>query len=227
MKKTLLIFACLSILVAVSGQEGSKTNSVFMFSSSQKAMSDSDCPSNTYYSHQRNNAGGFTSFMDYKVYDQIETTPAGPISKITFIGFNFSYISAEQPFDIGLFKDAEGLPGIPYFTVSTNIAGEVVQWGEATIVGYTYTLPAEISVEAGDWISIYNTGDNWWFWCMANGGDGCVNQIGYGNRCDFGDAAFCLSGSGSEGVVPVSNWAIGIGLFLILSLVILRYRRSF
>ena len=184
------------------------------------------CPPNTLYYHTYNYVGGFTSFTGYgfKVYDQVETTPASAISEITFYGIFDA--TPGRTFEITFYSDNAGLPGSSIATYTIFLAG--VNTGEITggyyqLYSYTYTLPASISLVAGDWLSVQALdGGSSWYWTMATGGDGCVYQSSVGTRCDYGDVAFCLGG-GEE--VPVAPWALGIGIALIGAAVVLRYRR--
>lgn len=221
MKKSLLILTLLSIILTISGQDGP----VYLNPTVERSITASQCPPGTYYSHTMNYVGSFSSCSVYKVFDRIESTPAGPVDLITFYGKSFT--GPNQSFDIGFCKSMEGMPGPVYYSLSTTIEGTIIEPGELTLIRYACKLPAPVNIEAGDWMYIYATGDNWWYWCMANGGDGCVDQEGYGHRCDFGDAAFCLGQSKTEYVIPVADWALGLGLLLIATLAVLRYRRIF
>jgi hypothetical protein len=154
----------------------------------------------------------------------VETTPASPVSQVTFYGIVES--EPMRNFEISFFQDNAGTPGAMIASYTSIIDG--VNTGELfggylPIYTYTYYLPTSVSLTAGNWLSVMAMdGFSSWYWVIATGGDGCIIQTPHGTACDYGDVAFCL-GVGEK--VPVSPWAMGIALALIGSAVIFRYRR--
>ena len=220
---TLCLMCILALALNLQGQE---QQSVITFNGNNNMTKDQvPCPPNTLYYHTYTDIGGFTSYtgFGFKVHDQLEATPAAAISEVTFYGIFDA--TPGRTFEIAFYADNAGLPGTPIATYNTFLAGvntgEIV--GGYQLYSYTYTLPASVSLISGDWLSVQALdGGNAWYWVMATGGDGCVFQTIIGTRCDYGDAAFCLGGGEA---VPVSPWALGIGIALIGAAVIFRYRR--
>jgi hypothetical protein len=184
-----------------------------------------DCPPNTLYSHIVNYQTAFTSWDGYfTVYDEIGSTPTGQVGEITFFGVFDA--TPGRNFQISFYQDNAGLPGAQIATYTTFIAGtntgQILQ-GYYPIYSYYYALPTPLNLVAGDWVAVLATdGPDPWYWCTASGGNGCVDQVGYGYRCDFGDVAFCL---GRGVVTPLSSWALLFGGILIAGFIFLRYRR--
>lgn len=231
MKKSIFTFIAFILLTGlVSGQN--------YFSTSNEAHGNKtpgqpgnrqglECPPNTIYSHPVNFEVGFTSWTGapYVVYDQLVSTPASQVQGITFFGiFEFT---PGRTFLISFYQDNAGLPGTQIATYNTGfIAG--TNTGQTLdayyqIYNYSYSLPAPVTLSAGDWVSIVAIdGSDPWYWCSASGGNGCVYQEGVGTRCDYGDVAFCLVGSNN---VPLSDWALYIGIGLILVFTAVRFRK--
>lgn len=229
MKKSILLAAaCILLAVMASGQTfyrsvneatGNKPQG------SQGSREGLECPPGTLYSHTFNNLDGYTSWTgsSYTVFDQLESTPAAAINEITFFGVFYGVPG--RNFQISFYNDNAGLPGGPIASYTPFIAGTFtgVIWYDYEIYSYSYTLPAPLNLVGGNWVSVRADGSDYWYWLTASGGDGCLyQQNGMGFTCAEGDVAFCLSGSA---VTPVSDWALFIGIGLILVFAIVRFRK--
>jgi hypothetical protein len=185
------------------------------------------CPPGSIYSHQVNYDNGLSSQEDLFFYwDRIETAPGAPISQVVFYGVAMG--TPHRNFTINFYHDDGGVPGTMKASYTGFITGEST--GEILFnmeaFSYTYTLPASLTIDAGDWISIIaaNVPGELWYWLTAYGGDGCVWVNYLGEMCEFNDLAFCLVGGlGSE--VPVAPWALAMGIALIAVAAILHSRR--
>ena len=93
---------------------------------------------------------------------------------------------------------------------------------------YDVTFPSSVSLATG-WVSIVkvNPGSDCIFaWLNTQSGDSRFGYNQYGASINyvtsFQDLSFCLTGSTSS--VPLSNWALAIGLLLISGFIVVRYR---
>jgi hypothetical protein len=217
MKKLFVLILALGFLGFIQAQED---HSIFLQNngpSGGRGILENYCPPGTVYSHDISLIGGFTSSDVFRVFDQVETTPAGLMDLLTFYGLDF-YGYTSRVFQVEFYHDNSGAPGAAYYTDVATIPAVNVN---GPFYSYTYNINPGISVSAGDWVSVYSEGD-YWYWAFGSGGDGCVQQTSAGYRCDFGDAAFCL---GITQEIPISPWAIALGIGLIALVVVLRTRR--
>jgi len=81
-------------------------------------------------------------------------------------------------------------------------------------------------LKPGQWICPFATDDLHFFWHFGTGGDDF--QWGYNPELDewFSDPddfALCLIGSYTR--IPLGNWAIAVGIFLIVAATVIRFRR--
>jgi hypothetical protein len=184
------------------------------------------CPPGSIYSHEISYYNAISSMEGHAIYwDQIETAPGAPISQVVFYGIANG--TPDRNYTINFYHNNEGIPGTLFSSHTEFIAG--VNTGEIlfdkVIYSYTYNLPSSLVFSAGDWISVIAANGDMWYWLNGSGGDGCVYNNFIGEWCDLGDVAFCLLGGLGGNEVPVSPWALGIGIALIMAAVILRYRR--
>jgi len=228
MKRTLalMLFMVLSFALAAQTNYSSLAEKLGAGDPGNRGTTLIACPENTNYSHPINNQTGFTSWTgsQYTVCDQVETDPVSAVAEIVFYGISEGSTPSRN-FEIRIYADNAGSPGAVMNSYASFITA--VNTGELfysyPVYSYTYTFPASISLQAGDWISVRADGDNYWYWLTGSGGDGCVYQENYAYRCDYGDVAFCLVGGPAT---PVSPWAIAIGIGLIATATILRMRRN-
>jgi len=183
------------------------------------------CPDGSYYSQTPDGLNGYSYIGGYYYSDNLITTPMIPITSITWWMLELSY-EPGLTFNIYIQSDNGGQPGamIASFT-NLTIAG--TNTGEISydypVYKFTYTFPYPVSLSAGDWIGIMDLPDNvhHHYWASSSDGDlYCWYGEGYSTTTDL---AFCL---GSTAEIPLSNWAVGIGIFLILSFALIRLRRS-
>jgi hypothetical protein len=142
-------------------------------------------------------------------------------------------------FTVVFYEDASGLPGTLIESVSN--CTYVDNGGLEEI-----TLTTPVSLAPGHyWISVmvempFNTAGQW-FWAALAGSPSINNLSAFQDPCDliggattwsptstqvdpgYTQASFALYGS-EEASVPVSNWAIVIGLLLIGAFIVVRYR---
>jgi hypothetical protein len=227
MKKPIICFLSVLLSASLFAQDISKT---VLHEGGQAAYDGSTtilCPPSSIYSHEVNYDNGLSSQEEHFFYwDRIETAPGAPISQVVFYGVAMG--TPHRDFTISFYHDDGGVPGTLKATYTGFITG--VTTGEILFdmeaFGYTYTLPAPLLVDAGDWICIIaaNVQGELWYWLTATGGDGCVWNNYMGEICEFNDLAFCLVGGlGAE--APLSPWALGIAVALIGLAVVFRYRR--
>ena len=229
MKKWIFALLAFGISAALFAQDISKT----MLKQGSQASYDGPrtilCPPSSIYSHQVNYDNGLSSQEEHFIYwDQIETAPGAPISQVVFFGVAMG--TPHRDFTINFYQDDAGAPG----TLKASYAGFIT--GESTgeilfdmeAFSYTYTLPANLTVDGGDWISVVaaNVQGELWYWLTADGGDGCVWALYLGEMCDMeDDLAFCLVG-GLGAQTPVAPWALALGMALIAIFTIIRHRRT-
>ena len=186
------------------------------------------CPDQSIYSQVPDGLDGWWSINGAVVYDNILSSFITPISSISWWMME-DHAIGNLTFDIIFRENNAGVPGniiasftgltIPATNTGTSILGYPV-------FSYTYTFPAPVDISFGDWVGIADYPDNsiHHYWCTSSDGDG----TGYGRESDGSgyplteDFAFCLS---PAPLTPLSGWAIGIGVFLIVAFTVYRIRR--
>ncbi len=227
MKKLVFFLFALGLAASLNAQNGFGTmlneGGATTYSGSRTIL----CPESSLYSHQVNYDNGLSSQENHVFYwDQIETAPGAPIYQLVFYGVAMG--TPHRDFTINFYHDDNGAPGTLKATYTGFITG--VSTGEILFdmeaYSYTYTFPASLNVDAGDWICIIaaDIPGELWYWLTADGGDGCVWNNYLGDICELNDLAFCLVG-GLGSHVPVAPWALALGIALIGITILLRYRR--
>ena len=147
-------------------------------------------------------------------------------------------------FQVQIYSDNAGLPGS--IISDQNIA----MWSESGNK-FGFTLPSSVSLTTGHyWVSVYSVQDysqagQWgWSWSddaqinteVANQDPNNVLSLNWPVTWTNGtvtwpqhtslDVCFELQGNESPTPVPVSNWAIVLGVFLIGAFMIVRYKRT-
>ena len=159
------------------------------------------------------------------------------IAGITFWGIlsdgSGCYPGGPVDFDIAFYQDNAGSVGtlVQSFTISVTptVTGSIFCGSQ--ILKFDVTLPSSVSLSNG-WASVVRknpgnlpcsfawlnttTGDNSFAWNQSGGSYNYQTGTGY-------NASFCLTGSTAP--VPLSNWAIYIGIFLIASFIVFRFRK--
>ena len=191
-----------------------------------REVTDLTCPDGSVYSQLPDGLNAWSSDGGFYFMDNIIVAPGGPVTSITF------WMLEATPFnplnvDIHFRHNAGGVPGADIATYPGLLlpgipTGET--WAGYPVLAYTYTFPVPINLAAGDWMGIADYPDDFHhhYWLTSSDGD---------NSCYFTDGtvfpndfAFCLGGSGVP-QTPVSNWALIIGIILIGTFVIVRFRR--
>jgi len=159
------------------------------------------------------------------------------IAGMTYWGFMWDgssdcYTSGSQDFEIKFFQDNAGSVGtlVETFniTITPTVTGLFYSNG-ASILRYDVTFPSTVSLSDG-WFSVIkqNPSSNpclFRFLNTTNGDDYSAfilpsnpTTINYTTN----NRAFCLAGAPP---IPVSNWALGIGLLLISGFIVVRLRK--
>ena len=225
MKKLIIFLIAVGVAHSVHAQTTFKTLSDEGGTASPSGSRTILCPAGTIFSHQVNYFNGIASMEGlFQFWDQIETAPGAPISQIVFFGIANG--TPNRNYTIRFYHDNGGIPGTLFASYIGFITG--VSTGEFLFdkeaYSYTYTFPANLTINAGDWVSVVAAAGDTWYWLTGSPGDGCIYNDLVGTMCDIGDLAFCLVG-GLGARAPVAPWALGIGIALIGAAVILRYRR--
>jgi hypothetical protein len=159
---------------------------------------------------------------------------ATPINGITFWGILYNggdcYTGGADDFVITFYQDNAGAVGTMVKSFSLTVTPEVTG---SSIVGadllrYDITLPSFVSLSNG-WVMLYreNPGntDCAFAWANTSIGDYFNAWNNYGGSLNYetsANMAFCLTGGS---VIPVSNWALFIGIGLILVFAVVRFRK--
>lgn len=187
------------------------------------------CPENSMFSQLFAGNAAYTSDQDYGyiVYDNYSVS--GGFNTITFWGMIFSFNTfsdcSDNPMDfrITFYQDNGGAIGAVDSFFDVTILGEFAyNWGGWSFYEFTADLGTTMNLNNG-WVSIEgtSTGDFCVF-LWGNSVDGDLNAYQAGTGWFAEDLAYCLSMSG---VVPVSNWAVIIAIGLIVSFVVLRFKK--
>lgn len=186
-------------------------------------------PENAYFSDQS------TTWGDQRIFDNFYGLTS-PIGGITFWGVLFSnvggdcYTGAADHFVVTFYQDNAGTVGTQVqsfsFTVTPAVTGTTVS--DATLLRYELIFPSNVSLTTG-WVMLYRenplNSSCGFAWTLAAAGDNLsgFNQSGGPITYLTDDMTFCLAGPVES--VPISNWALFIGLGLILVATVVRFRR--
>jgi hypothetical protein len=187
------------------------------------------CPVESIYSQVPDGLNGWWSINGAVIYDNILSSFIYPVTSITWWYMEYESIG-NLTFDIIFRENNAGVPGniiasftnltVPGTPTGTSINGYPVST-------YTYTFPAPVDISYGDWVGIADYPDDFihHFWCTSSDGDGAgyaIDPTAPENYPLPTDYAFCLS---PAPLTPLSSWAIGIGVFLIVAFTVYRIRR--
>jgi hypothetical protein len=198
-----------------------------------------DCPVNSIFSQPPVNTDNAyfsdesTIWEDQRMFENFSGL-ASPIGGITLWGILFNggdcYTGGSDNFAITFYQDNAGAVGTMVqsfpLTVTPTVTGSTV--AGAVLLRYDITLPSTVSLANG-WVMVYrkNPGNTScaFAWAITAIGDNSIafNQFGGGINYFSGNLAFCLAGPKEE--VPLSNWALFIGIGLILVFAMVRFRR--
>ena len=199
------------------------------------------CPQTSIFSqppHMPNDSwSAFTSdlFYPYLVYENYGGV-SDPIGIVHFWGLNlifnngWSDCSTEDPmtFEIKFYQDNAGAPGTVVYTESLAISRDNtgLSYSGYPLYHYQANLSNPVNL-AGGWISIQGTSleepNCVLLWMSSPVGDGFAWQLVPPNTNEiYYDLSLCFEG---YTMVPVAPWALILGLILIASVMLLRYRR--
>jgi len=231
MKKLLLLSASMILSCAFVFAQNTQTIQEFTGQGGDRDATDIVCPGPSVYSQLPDDDNGVATTNGVLMYDNILTGPTGLVGGITFWMLE---VTVHNPLTVDIIfrhDDGGGLPG-DIFQAYYSVALPGTNTGETSntfpVIEYTYIFPGPISVSAGDWVGIADYPDDLGvfhhYWATASGGDSY--SILYPDMTNIYsyDFAFCLASTNL--VVPVSNWALVIGIVLITAFAIFRFRRS-
>lgn len=229
MKKILLSAVCGLLFIGSSTAQNVQSVLEATGGNQSRAITDLVCPEGSVYSQTPDGANGVATTNGTVMFDQVLTPPTASVSSITWWMLEATTYNP-LTVDIIFRSDNAGLPGT-IFQAYYSVAVPGINTGETSfgfpVIEYTYTFPSPITVSAADWVGIADYPDDLGvfhhYW--ASSSDGNNTAILYPDLNDpFGvDLAFCLGGGAPT---PLSNWALGIGIFLILTATMIRLRRS-
>jgi hypothetical protein len=197
------------------------------------------CPANSLFS-QGPMFWYAVSFQEQEIADDFTT--ASPPTSIRFWGFDIDFETfgtcqpTEMTFNIKFYERNLSDPAIPgdefaSYTLACNPQYMIMY--DMAVFQIDLNFPGPVALTDG-WVSVdrIDTGDPCWAFITGNdgiGGNACVNVDGiWVLSMDFWGMEFapdlCLGGQVQD--VPVANWALVIGLILIATFVIVRYRRT-
>ncbi|NTV83136.1 MAG: hypothetical protein HGA23_02405 [Bacteroidales bacterium] len=234
MKKTITFFAIMFIMTfIVHSQElaGRRLSAPKGFD-----PGDYDCPANTIFSQPPNgwsdswiNSYGYIQVIYDKFYGVTE-----PIIGVRYWQAKYDgTLTYPIQFTVEFYQDNGGVLGALVNSWEMNLSPTFT-----TVDGFDVidiTLPSSVNLSTG-WLGInandvrLGSGDARVGWVNNVTGDGNViftqDLINYYSVNDpVYNVSFCLVGSGSPLEVPISNWALFIGIGLILVLAIVRFRK--
>ncbi|MCF8227834.1 MAG: hypothetical protein K9G58_10065 [Bacteroidales bacterium] len=226
MKKIILLLIACYCIAIVSAQNFQSISVITEQNGSTRDVTDLSCPSNSNYSHLPDGSADLGTKDGIIPFDKIESTPFGPVASITFW---MKEITVHDPLTVDIiFKhDAGGIPGTTFASfLSVPLSG--TNTGESmsgfSVIEYHYVFPTTVSVTAGDWVGIADYPDDSFHhtWISSADGDNSCYMYGLGYTQDY-DLAFCL---GPAAEVPLSDWAIYSGIFMILVLIAFGFRKK-
>ena len=161
------------------------------------------------------------------------------IGGMTFWGFMWDgsadcYVAGPQDFEIKFFQNNAGAVGtlVETFAVSITptVTGLIYANNGASILRYDVSFPSAVSLTDG-WFSVVKAnpgGDPCLFYHLnTTNGNGHSAYILSGSpgtvNYTTNNRSFCLAGYTPP--IPLSGWALGIGLLLISGFIVIRFRR--
>jgi hypothetical protein len=233
MKKILLLM--LLGVLSVSTLIAQNSKAVSNGKGGERAIYDLSCPEGSLYSQTPDGLNGWSYIAGYMYYDNILTAPVAPVYNISWWMLQV-YEVPSLSFDIFIHENNAGQPGT-LIASYINVAFTAVNTGEFSyempVYEYSFTFPTPITIPAGAWIGIRDLPDDTnlpnfghhHYWATSADGDNS-HWLGEGYAAQE-DLAFCLTGeTAPPPEVPVSNWALFIGLGLILVFTVVRFRKQ-
>jgi len=171
-------------------------------------------------------------YFPYKVYDDFYGV-TGNIYEVDFWGITaffdgFFNSCTENPksFEIAFYENDGGSIGTMVASYNVTVMG----YGTGNFLDvheiYKYSTPIYPPVTglSDGWMSVQGNpiSSCQFLWSASASGNGTSYQEGSGWRED--DLAFCIYAATPEDI-PLSNWALGLGIFLIVVATVIRMRR--
>ncbi|MCF6170427.1 MAG: hypothetical protein L3J31_05885 [Bacteroidales bacterium] len=190
------------------------------------------CTPDAFFGQDPISFGAFTSdVMSAFIVSDNFTGISGDITSIDWWGLTLFWngsnwdICTENPknFEIIFYQDNAGTPGTVVAIFNALVTGQATGNTLAghPILKYSTTLPTAVSGLSSGWVSIQGSpqGTCSFLWEESSTGDLLALQ----NGSNIGtDLAFCLYVSPH---IPLSNWAIILGIFLIAAFTVYRIRK--
>jgi hypothetical protein len=187
-----------------------------------------DCPiPNVFCYAPENSTTGYTSdeTTGFKCYQSFSGA-SGSFSTVTVWGVHTSTPSGDRELLVEIYE-AGNTPGNIISTTTATVTP--VSTGEL-IIGfpvylYTISLPTTLSITEG-WVSVQatNGGTPTFYWVNTLASPSFpAYQTG---PAPLNPEGLAMSLGGETAQVPISNWAILIGIMLIGAFIVVRYRRS-
>jgi hypothetical protein len=235
MKKLTFSFILLLLFCFSSfGQNAVSLQDIYGENIQGREIGDLTCPPGSIYSQLPDGINGWTGNFGYIFYDNVLSVTGSAATSVTF--FLIESIEYEPLYmDIIIKGDNAGVPGnIKY--AFYNVPVNKVATGETSfgfpVFTYTYTFPSPINIVVGDWVGYYAypiTGggfaDAHHYWMTSSDGDGESYFDETSLVLYLNDFSFCLGYESGPADIPLSGWAIAIGIALIVASTIIRYRR--
>lgn len=243
MKKfTLVLGLMLSASVVSFGQKTlqpasiGKSNAVIM----PNRAGELDCPVNSIFSQPPVNvvnayfSDQSTNWSNQRMFENFYGLTS-PIGGITFWGILYNggncYSGGSDNFVVTLYQDNAGAVGSQVLSfpiaLTPTVTGSFVS--DSPLLRYDLALPSSVTLTSG-WLMIYRENPSnttcAFAWATTIAGDGLLgfNQSGGPINYFNDNVAFCLQGGVPD--VPISNWALFIGLGMILVFTVIRFRKT-
>jgi hypothetical protein len=247
--RLILLFGAVLFIIQTNGQDKSSSFSYKGLGQPGGSREITTCPEESFFSYMVdiNNPTNILLSDDWfgttgKVYQKV-TNLADEVGKITFWGIAmtwsggwYAYCSGEDPvnFLVEFWEDGS-TPGanIASYLVTATVTNVGNLWGCCDpLYEYTVEFP-NVAMNTG-WISIYGqaaiSGTDCKFWWVST-------ETMYGPTLQFFNGFFqdpgngvsqsiCLSRGPDAGVtIPLTNWALFIGIGLIMVFAVVRFRK--
>jgi len=184
-------------------------------------------PNNAYFSDES------TTWSDQRIYENFSGL-TNTIHGITFWGVKYDggdcYTGGSDDFVINFYQDNAGAVGtlVQSFPVTIFPEPTGILNSGAALLKYHVNLPAGVTLGSG-WIMLYRLNPAntvcAFAWSRTDTGDNLTGYSQGGGAIVYqtDNVALCLTSQ--VDLVPLSNWALFIGIGLILAFAVIRFRR--
>jgi len=241
MKKIILLFTIGLISIFTFGQGSSKPIGDYAVLVTSDRDGELDCSGGSIYSQSPLNSTQYLSSDEGGIQVMFENFSglSDNIAGLSFWGIlrevgpgTDCYSPGPQDFEIKFYQDNAGEIGtlVQTFSITVTPSETGSFLGIYSLLRYDVTLPSSFSLATG-WFSVVklNPGASpcRFSWANTTTGDNNVGWSTNGGTYIYGpiNLSFCLTTSLAAPPVPISNWALGIGLLLISGFIIIRFRR--